>query len=76
MDTIYDAENQPGQPAGTQGTTTFIEYMGDSRTFTAPAGVGQRTYRVEVASRSQRSISGTLKGSDVRVQRYAATSSE
>jgi len=73
----YDPEPVPGQPSGTQGQTFFTEYMGGSRTYTDNAGGTQpRTYRVEVVSRSLRSVPGQSNGLDGQNQAYGITSSE
>jgi hypothetical protein len=73
----YDAEPVPGQPSGTQGQTFFTEYMGGSRTYTDNAGgTQQRTYRVEVVTRSLRSVPGQSNELDAQRQAYGITSSE
>ena len=73
----YDAEPVPGQPPGTQGQTFFTEYMGGSRTYTDNAGgTQQRTYRVEVVTRSLRSVPGDSNELDAQRQAYGITSSE
>lgn len=73
----YDGEPVPGQPSGTVGQTFIAEYMGASKTYTDNVGgTGARTYRVEVASRSDKNISGLSPSADTLDQRYGATSSE
>lgn len=77
INATYDPEPWPGQPAGTTGRTTFSEFMGASKTYTDTAGgTGQRTFRVEVVSRSQRSVGGTSGDADGITQRYGMTTSE
>lgn len=77
MNAYYDAEPVPGQPPGTQGQTFFTEYMGNSRTYTDNAGgTQQRTYRIQVVSRSLKSVPGDSNEADNQVQRYGITSSE
>lgn len=73
----YDGEAVPGQPGGTVGQTFISEYMGASKTYTDNVGgTAARTYRVEVASRSNKSVSGQSPAADSMDQRYGATSSE
>lgn len=77
MNAYYDAEPVPGQPGGTQGRTFFTEYMGNSRTYTDNAGgTQQRTYRIQVVSRSLKNVPGDSNAADNQVQRYGITSSE
>lgn len=73
----YDGEPVPGQPSGTVGQTFFTEYMGSSRTYTDTAGgTQQRTYRIQVVTRSLKSVPGDSNAADNQVQRYGITSSE
>lgn len=77
LSATYDAEPVPGQPGGTVGQTFISEYMGASKTYTDNVGgTAARTYRVEVASRSNKSVSGQSPAADSMDQRYGATSSE
>ena len=77
FNSYYDAEPVPGQPSGTQGQTFFTEYMGGSRTYTDNAGgTQQRTYRVEVVTRSLRYVPGDSNQLDDQRQAYGITSSE
>ena len=73
----YEPEPVPGQPTGTIGQTIFTEYMGGSRTYTDNAGgTEQRTYRVEVVTRSLKYVPGDSNQSDAQSQKYGITSSE
>ena len=77
LSATYDGEPVPGQPGGTVGQTFISEYMGASKTYTDNVGgTAARTYRVEVASRSNKSVSGQSPAADAMDQRYGATSSE
>lgn len=77
LSATYDGEPVPGQPGGTVGQTFISEYMGASKTYTDNVGgTAARTYRVEVASRSNKSVSGQSPAADSMDQRYGATSSE
>lgn len=77
LNAYYDAEPVPGQPSGTQGQTFFTEYMGNSRTYTDSAGgTQQRTYRIQVVSRTLKNVPGDSNELDNQVQRYGITSSE
>lgn len=77
LSATYDGEPVPGQPGGTVGQTFISEYMGASKTYTDNVGgTAARTYRVEVASRSNKSVSGQSQAADSMDQRYGATSSE
>jgi len=73
----YEPEPWPGQPVGTVGKTYFTEFAGGSRTFTDNVGGTQsRTYRVEVVSRTNISVSGDSAMADDVTQKYGAVSSE
>jgi hypothetical protein len=77
INAVYDGEPVPGQPSGTTGQTFFTEYMGGSRTYTDNAGgTQQRTYRIEVVSRSIRGVPGQSNQQDGQRQAYGITSSE
>ncbi|PZT94674.1 MAG: hypothetical protein DI624_14465 [Brevundimonas sp.] len=77
LSATYDGEPVPGQPGGTVGQTFISEYMGASKTYTDNVGgTAARTYRVEVASRSNKSVSGQSPAAESMDQRYGATSSE
>lgn len=77
INAYYDGEPVPGQPSGTTGQTFFTEYMGGSRTYTDNAGgTQQRTYRIQVVSRSLKSVPGDSNQADGQVQRYGIASSE
>lgn len=77
INATYDGEPVPGQPSGTVGRTFFTEYMGGSRTYTDTAGgTQQRTYRIQVVSRSVQSVPGQSSSMDNTNQRYGISSSE
>jgi hypothetical protein len=77
LNAIYDGEPVPGQPPGTTGQTFFTEYMGNSRTYTDNAGgTQQRTYRIQVVSRSLKNVPGDSNEQDNKRQSYGITSSE